>query len=107
MHFRTVSGDESWFSLPDINCARVLVSKTLVQSDGDRGYDGGRNDDGFNSSSLALTTVESFEGNRLTSLLSSPVIYQEKDKLSTIQVCILWTQSELKIKIYSSLDSPS
>lgn len=73
-HFLTVSGEESWFSFPDISCASVLVRITLVQSDGDRGCDGGRKEDGFSSSSFALTTVESLEGSRDTSFFWSPVI---------------------------------
>ena len=70
-----VPGEDSWFSLPDINCASILVSITFDQSDGDRGYDGARNGDGFSSSSLALTTLDSFEGRRDNSLFSSPVIW--------------------------------
>jgi hypothetical protein len=74
IHFLTVVGDDSWFSLPDITCARILVSKTLDQSDGDKGYAGGRIDEGLRSSSFGLTTVESFEGRWTSILLPSPVI---------------------------------
>lgn len=75
-----VPGEDSWFSLPDINCASILVSMTFDQSDGDRGYAGARNGEGFSSSSLALTTLDSFEGRRDNSLFSSPVIWFRRKK---------------------------
>lgn len=80
-----VPGEDSWFSLPDINCASILVSITFDQSDGDRGYAGARNGEGFSSSSLALTTLDSFEGRRDNSLFSSPVIWFRRKKRKTFQ----------------------
>jgi hypothetical protein len=52
-----------------------LVSITLDHSDGERGYAGGRVGKGFSLSSLALTTVESFDGKRDVTLLPRPVIF--------------------------------
>jgi hypothetical protein len=74
MHVRMLPEDESCWSFPAINCASVFVNKTLDQSDGDKGYDDGRNEEGLRSSSLALTTVDSFEGKRERRLLSNLVI---------------------------------
>ena len=71
--FFTVPGG-SWFSFPESNCDNVLVNRIRDQSDGDKGYAGGRMDDGFSSSSLATTTVDSFDGSRERTLLPSPVI---------------------------------
>ena len=73
-----LSGDASCCSLPAMSCASVFVSNTLDQSDGDNGYDGGRVADGLSSSSLALTTVDNFEGNRERRLLLSPVICKQE-----------------------------
>ena len=73
--FFTATDDDCWFSLPDISCARTFVNITLDHSDGDKGYAGGRVGEGFSLSSLALTTVESFDGKRDTTLFPSPVIF--------------------------------
>lgn len=52
-----------------------LVSKTLLHSDGESISACGRIGEGLNSSSFAVTTVESFEGNRDSSPVESPVTY--------------------------------
>mmetsp|Transcript_6875 Transcript_6875/g.13439 ORF Transcript_6875/g.13439 Transcript_6875/m.13439 type:complete len:119 (+) Transcript_6875:291-647(+) len=69
------SGDAMGFSLLSTAWAMDLVSKTLLHSDGESISACGRIGEGLNSSSFAVTTVESFEGNRASSPVESPVTY--------------------------------
>lgn len=75
-----LTSDAAGLSLSRIACVKTRASRTFDHSAGERALHLGRSGEGLNSSSLAVTTVESLDGKRGNKVAESPVIYKSVDK---------------------------
>jgi len=74
-----LSLDAAELSLSEMVCAKIFASRSLDHSEGDSTVLRGRKGDGRKSSSLAVITVDHFDGSFGSKDVYSPVIYAHGD----------------------------